>query len=239
MTVLRLVRPVAASNTSDWTIEHVALDVIDTCGGTQMRTRTDDATVEEYRSRMMAGDMFPAIELVRDGAKYWLVDGFHRFRAARALGLETLESLVIEGDRSKAVLFATASNRTNGLPRTIADKRMAVAAALNHADMRRWSDRQIADHVGVSHTMVAKVRAGEVATGNVASSPPARTGRDGKSRKAPAAAKEPTEFDADVAAKDLRNAIIRLIDRWPDDRHRSASDVLYDLADDVQKGRVP
>ena len=39
---------------------------------------TDPATVERYREEMADGDVFPPLEVVSDGASYWLVDGFQR-----------------------------------------------------------------------------------------------------------------------------------------------------------------
>src|SRR5688500_4610428 len=53
---------------------------------------------------------------------------------------------------------ANKGQETVGLRRTNEDKRRAVEAALRHPKAAKLSDRQIAEHVGVSHDMVNRLR---------------------------------------------------------------------------------
>lgn len=73
---------------------------------------------------------------------------------------------------------ACAANK-NGLHRTNEDKRKAVLAALAHPKGRGMSDRAIAQHCGVGHVMVNRIR-GELFQKNTSGKPQTRTGRDGK-----------------------------------------------------------
>lgn len=127
------------------------------CKGMQARAATNDDVVAEYAKAMMDGAQFPAIAVFWDGERYWLADGMHRLLAVRANGAEEINAEVHEGSKDDALWYAAAANRDHGLRRSNADKNQAVIIALQtHPEM---SDRLIADHVGVSNTMVGIVRA--------------------------------------------------------------------------------
>jgi hypothetical protein len=90
------------------------------------------------------------------GNKPYLVKGFHRREALVRLKRKKAEFEVRHGTVADAILDAAGSNRSHGLKRTPADKRRAVEMVLQcHPD---WSDRRLADVVGVSHFMVAEYR---------------------------------------------------------------------------------
>ena len=170
--------------------QDISLDHIDPNGGTQMRTRIDDAVVAEYAERMAAGDEFPPIVVFREGKKFWLADGFHRFRARRACSARDVRALVHVGDRSDAIEYAIGANKSNGLRRTNDDKRMAVRAALAHERLRERGNVEIAEMVGVSDEMVRKMRSGESAqppsVGGSSQAPAmTRIGKDGRRRRLP------------------------------------------------------
>lgn len=156
----------------------IPLDRIDSTGGTQMRVRIDDATVLEYRESMVAGDEFPPIVVFREGAKHWLADGFHRYRARLNIGARDVRAEVHVGDRLDAIAYAIGANRSNGLRRTNADKQMAVRAALSLERFAEMSDVALAAIVGVTDKTVAAMRA-SVPASEIPSL--TRKGRDGKS----------------------------------------------------------
>jgi hypothetical protein len=110
---------------------------------------------------------------------YWLVDGFHRHRAALDAGIEELACEVYEGTLDDARWFSCSANQTHGIQRTNADKVKAVRTALLHPQGAKKSDRAIAQHCGVSHTFVANIRAELSATGNGCQSDK-REGLDGR-----------------------------------------------------------
>ena len=157
------------------------IDQINVTGDTQPRDTLDENVVEEYADGYRAGVEFPAIVVFYDGTTYWLVDGFHRYRAAVVVELPCLTCKVHEGTLQEAQWYSYSANQTHGLRRSNADKARAVRAALKHPNGTALSDRQIADHVGVSHTFVSSTRH-QLST--VDSSLP-RIGKDGRKRRPP------------------------------------------------------
>jgi len=133
------------------------LSKLRTDGGTQPRSVLDFAVIEEYVEAMEAGVKFPPVDVFFDGSEYWLADGFHRVRAVAGaeLGVEVDE---IACNVEDARWFSYAANKANGLYRSYEDKHRAIKAALNHPAAAGKSDRQIADHIGVSDKTVAAWR---------------------------------------------------------------------------------
>jgi hypothetical protein len=127
-------------------------------GGTQLRAACSEATIAEYAEALKAGVAFPPIIAFYDDIEFWLADGFHRHAAYLAAGLTEIAVDVRHGDRRAALLFAAGANADHGLRRTQEDKRNAVLTLLHDPEWRQWSDRTIADRVGVSHPTVARIR---------------------------------------------------------------------------------
>jgi hypothetical protein len=151
----------------------LALLSIRTDGGTQSRDSLNEQTVQEYAEAMREGAQFPPIVVFHDGSKHWLADGFHRFMAARKADLAELDAVVHQGTRRDAVLYSVGANAAHGLPRTNADKRLAVTMLLQDDEWAAWSDREIARRCAVSPSFVGKTRESILST--VDSMPPART----------------------------------------------------------------
>ena len=146
-------------------------------GGTQPRAALDFDAIEDYAEAMGAGAKFPPVTVFYDGTDYWLADGFHRVKAAYAVGHDTIECEVHQGTVDEARWLSFSANRTNGLRRTNNDKQRALSAALQHPNSSQLSNRQIAAHVGVGETSVRNWR--EKLTAQIAQSPK-RKGRDGR-----------------------------------------------------------
>lgn len=137
-------------------------------------------TVDEYVERIEAGDQFPDPVVYHDGKKHWLSEGFHRVAAFKKRGDTEIDVVVRRGGKEDATVNAAASNRQHGLKMSNEDKRTAVAKVLFHRP--GWSDRKIADHVGVGHPLVAKLRGGSTGIDSSSTEPPRREGIDGKVR---------------------------------------------------------
>lgn len=157
----------------------ISLNKIRLDGDTQSRLSLDENVIHEYSALMEAGQEFPPLLVVFDGADYWLVDGFHRRWAAIKTKLEKLKCLVVEGTRETARWMSYAVNKDHGLPRTNEDKKKAVIAALKHPQGTKKSDTAIAEHVGVDVKTVGKYRAQIQSTMEIPESTE-RTGRDGR-----------------------------------------------------------
>ena len=82
-----------------------------------------------------------------------------RATSRRIAGRAMIDVEIKQGTREDAVWYSCGANRDHdaaGLPRTNADKRQAVKTALKARPGE--SDKQIADHVGVSREMVRQNR---------------------------------------------------------------------------------
>lgn len=145
----------------------------------QPRARIDPRVVEEYVERLDGGHTLPPVDVFDDGQQKLLAEGFHRTEAHRKLGHVEIACLVHQGSKHDAIWFAIKANQTHGLRRTTADKQRAVKMALRHPNGAGMSDSQIAEVVGVSHTMVAKYREKLESTCKICKSEE-RTGRDGR-----------------------------------------------------------
>lgn len=141
--------------------EKIEISKIRRDGGTQPRAGTNETAVAEYAEAMKAGAQFPPVMLFYDGSTYWLADGFHRVAAAAAAGLESIDADILQGTQRAAVLHSVGVNGAHGLRRTTEDKRRAIETLLRDPEWRQWSDRQIAEAVGVDHKTVG-ARRGEL-----------------------------------------------------------------------------
>lgn len=127
-------------------------------GGTQSRAAMDDAAIAEYTEAIRQGATLPPLIAYFDGVDFWLADGFHRYHAYHAAGVEEVLAEVRTGSKRDAVLYSVGANASHGLRRTNADKRRAVETLLADAEWAAWSDREIARRCCVHHDMVAVAR---------------------------------------------------------------------------------
>jgi hypothetical protein len=125
----------------------------------QSRAKLDEALAQEYAEEIKVGKPFPPVIVFSDSARYWLADGFHRYRAHVLAGHQSIRTVIKNGTRRDAILFSVGCNTTHGLRRTNEDKRRAVTMLLIDKEWGNWSNNRIAEACGVSHTFVSQVRA--------------------------------------------------------------------------------
>jgi hypothetical protein len=77
--------PLAAA-AAHWRLEQLQLDCIRLDGDTQPRAELDPEVRRAYEDCYRAGVAMPPVIVFFDGKDYWLVDGFHRWFAARSQG---------------------------------------------------------------------------------------------------------------------------------------------------------
>ncbi|MBX7224318.1 MAG: hypothetical protein K1Y36_30665 [Blastocatellia bacterium] len=128
-------------------------------GGTQSRAEMNETVIAEYAEAMLEGAEFPPVKLFYDTQHYWLVDGFHRVKAALKANLTMLHAQISNGSLREGILWAVGMNGQHGLRRTNHDKRHAVMMLLNDPEWSKWSDREIARRCCVGHPLVAELRA--------------------------------------------------------------------------------
>ncbi|HEV2343285.1 MAG TPA: hypothetical protein VGS97_04270 [Actinocrinis sp.] len=106
-----------------------------------------------------------------------IIDGMHRLLAARLRGEADIAVEYFDGSADDAFVRGVRANVTHGLPLSRLDREVAAARIIG--SHRQWSDRALADAVGLSAPTVAAIRR------RLSGSEPAmevRLGRDGRSR---------------------------------------------------------
>lgn len=128
-------------------------------GGTQARVALNQDVVKEYAEHMRDGVEFPAITVFFDGVAYWLADGFHRYFAYKSNGALEIQADVKTGTLDDATLYAFGANGKRGLSMSHEDIRKVIYAMFRHPVWSKWSNAEIARHVGVSKMTVGRVKA--------------------------------------------------------------------------------
>lgn len=169
--------------------KQLKIEAIRVDGGTQMRAKLCEDTVEEYTRLFKSGAKLPPVDVFFDGTDHWLADGFQRLTGAYDAGHATIQAVVHKGTQRDAILFACGANSDHGLKRTNADKRRAVETLLNDEEWVKWSDGKIAEAAGVSQNFVSDIRhqlKSDLSSPAAKAADQPRVGKDGKERKAPA-----------------------------------------------------
>jgi uncharacterized ParB-like nuclease family protein len=159
--------------------DNVRIDALRLDGGTQPRHGINAAYVTELAESIVEGATLPPVEVIYDGANYWLYDGFHRVAAHQQAGIIMINANIRQGAQADAQWRSYAANQTHGLRRTNDDKQRAIQAALRHPNGVTMANREIARHLGVDHKTVGDWREKLEATGEIPQST-TRTGADGR-----------------------------------------------------------
>lgn len=143
-------------------VQEILLASIKLDGGTQIRARLDDDTVEKYRNTLMDnGWVFPPVIVyqIEKSSSYLLSAGFHRIEAASRENWTQVPAEIRQGTYRDALFVAVESNGTHGLGYiTNQDKRHAVLTLLGDEEWREFPNRKIARICGVSHVFVGQLR---------------------------------------------------------------------------------
>lgn len=166
-------------------IREIPLDDLVLDPNLYLRDRLDDFTVERYAD---SWQRLPPVTVYEVEGKLLLADGFHRHAAAVMLGRKSIKAEVLHGAFSDALDFVSSVNLFHGLPLTRAERRRAVEVKMKlHHD---WSDRRMAEELGVSRELVAKTRK-MLIEGRQIPNNPGRVGADGKMYTSAGLPKEP------------------------------------------------
>ncbi|WP_323372207.1 ParB/RepB/Spo0J family partition protein, partial [Streptomyces katsurahamanus] len=126
---------------------------------------------------VLAAAQSPLPPIVVHRATMKVIDGFHRVKAARLRGAETIEARFFDGDEAEAFVLAVRLNVRHGLPLALADRKRAAERII--ASHPQWSDRRVATVTGVSPGTVGDIRKRTV-PGRTPES--RRVGQDGRVR---------------------------------------------------------
>jgi hypothetical protein len=106
-----------------------------------------------------------------------VVDGMHRLRAAKLHGDETIRVEFVDLSEQDAFLLAVRANVEHGLPLSLPDREAAALRILGWYPL--WSDRAIAEIVGLAPATLAALRGRSTACSAQSNT---RLGRDGRVR---------------------------------------------------------
>lgn len=118
----------------------------------QIRRAQREQTVRRY---VEAFEKLPPVVVFKTPEGLLLADGFHRLAAANRLGKAEIHAEIRQGTYTDALEFAVVSNTKNAEPLR-ADERDEGIRRLKHLHAR-WSLRQIADAMSISHVTVKRV----------------------------------------------------------------------------------
>ncbi|MDT9687552.1 ParB/RepB/Spo0J family partition protein [Streptomyces sp. P9(2023)] len=135
--------------------------------------------------RTLAGSDIPLPPIIVHRATMRVVDGVHRLRATLLRGEKSIEVRFLDGTAEDAFVLAVSLNTRHGMPLSQADRTAAAARILGSHP--HWSDRRIAEVIGLSPTTVATLRSRSTGQGAQLN---ARAGRDGRVRPLAADAAE-------------------------------------------------
>lgn len=135
------------------------LDQIRLDGGTQSRVTMSQPTIADYAELLTDGVKMPPVIVYHDGVDFWLAAGFHRYHAHKHVGMVDIDCEVRAGSLDEARLCGARDNNPHGLAPTNGDKTKSVTMALANPLCTDWSERKLAKELGVSHTLVQRVKA--------------------------------------------------------------------------------
>jgi ParB-like chromosome segregation protein Spo0J len=139
---------------------------------------------------------WPPLVVTRE--EHVIVDGNHRFHAARSLGLKRVACVLFDGDSADAFVEAVRLNVQHGLPLSMKERSAAARRMLMTAPDR--SDRWIGEACGLAHGTVASLR--KACSSGQIDQLDRRRGKDGRRRPVNAAAVRQTITEAITANPD-------------------------------------
>ena len=139
-------------------MKSIALSSVRLDGDTQVRASLDQQVVDQYAEHMLDGDKFPPVIVFHDGSDHWLADGFHRYFATKANAQESIDAEIKNGTLQDAQLYAYGANSRRGLSMSDDDNRNIITKMLKNPVWGRWTNAEIARHVGVSKMTVGRVK---------------------------------------------------------------------------------
>lgn len=138
-------------------ISEVLVSQIRIDGGTQQRPVVS-GMVEHYKELRQDGIELPPIDVVYDGANYWVWDGFHRLESAKAAKKKAIRCAVTKGTQQEAVWLSYSANKAHGMQRPQGTVKRIIEQIFCNPAYAKISLSEIARHVGASRRYVQMVR---------------------------------------------------------------------------------
>jgi hypothetical protein len=177
---------IARPKNTKTTITTIALNALTLDPRLQPREKADRDLIDTYAADMARGDVFPPLRVIvgKDAERkthHWLVDGFHRYTAAKRNQRTEVAVEISDGSFDDAEDHVMTANRTHGARRTQADVQKAIRRALQTTRWQERSDNWIGKHIGCDHKTITTQREQLESTGEIPKLKRLR-GEDGKER---------------------------------------------------------
>ena len=115
----------------------------------QMRDEVNIERAEEYASEIVAILDEHPIQVINVtdalGESSYIVDGFHRYHAARIAGLNEINIEIMEGTLDEALMFSRCVNFTHGLNTSGGEKKAAINALRKYAPDFGYDSSRVVD----------------------------------------------------------------------------------------------
>lgn len=151
--------------------------------GIQIRLATNVETIRRYAEAMKESggySPFPPIEVYRIDGKLHIADGHHRWKAALAVGLETIPCYIHDGTEENLIETAFHGNEKNALQMTDADLKHGREVAI--LKFPNKSDRELAAICHCSPATINRAKK-ELEESGRRERPETVIGKDGKAYK--------------------------------------------------------
>ncbi|MFL6125204.1 ParB/RepB/Spo0J family partition protein [Actinophytocola sp.] len=152
-------------------VTEVDLDLL-VLGGSPRSTGEDSA-----HTQLLAETDEPLPPILVHRSTMRVIDGAHRYRAARLRGWQTITVRFFDGTEEEAFIQAVMRNTAHGLPLSLSDRKAAALRILNSHPS--WSNRRIGAATGLSDKTIRTIRRDSTAEDPQSNM---RIGRDGRIR---------------------------------------------------------
>ena len=164
----------------------IALEQISLLKEHRLRVKDDGKTIARYaevwaryledkKKNRASPCPFGTLHVFREKGRYYLTDGWLRYRAAQKAGVTKI-ACVVHPDKMTAMRAGMENNRCHGLPLNDRDKTHCIKQAV--PALKDLSNRMIADIIGCSPSLVDKT----VKQFQLRTDVQLTTGKDGKKR---------------------------------------------------------
>src|ERR1700730_6135665 len=135
--------------------------------GDPVEIRLEDLKVSHSRLGLRTGINSSHVRMLSEAEQSWppivvmrstreIVDGVHRYQAAKLLGRSSMRCIFFDGSAQDAFVESLRCNVRHGLPLSLRERERAAARAYElHPE---WSDRSIAAICGLAPSTVGRIR---------------------------------------------------------------------------------
>lgn len=124
----------------------------------QPRDNLDGSHLNNLKELYLDEVKLPAITVFEDNDLSYVIDGFHRYRAAQLAGLDSIECVKFQGSYDQALYYGFKSNMRHGLSLSRAERVKFLLKALETPIFKNMSVREAAKELNVSKSFIDRLK---------------------------------------------------------------------------------